>query len=81
MQMLKSSPRTRGLSIAIRIAREIEIGIRPGVKAWLDLSTRFGHVRSSLGAADGPGDSVTVDVQARTSAGDILVGRAGGDEL
>jgi hypothetical protein len=60
---------------------EIEIGIRPGVKAWLDLSTRFGHVRNSLGAAEGPGDGLTVDVQARTSAGDILVGRAGGDEL
>jgi DUF4097 and DUF4098 domain-containing protein YvlB len=59
---------------------EIEIGIKDGTRAWLDLSTRFGHVRNMLGTTDGPGEGPTVEVRARTSAGDIVVRRAQGDD-
>lgn len=55
----------------------VDIGIRQGVAAWLDLDTSFGNVVSSLEAAPppGPGDE-TVEVRARTSAGDVTVYRS-----
>ncbi|KAA6214521.1 hypothetical protein CP973_36165 [Streptomyces albofaciens JCM 4342] len=56
---------------------DLEVGIRQGTAAWLDTHTKYGAVRNSLGAADGPADSdETVEVIARTSTGDIIVRRA-----
>jgi len=56
---------------------DIDIGVREGTTAWLDVATRHGNVRSSLDAAGGPGPSdSTVEVRARITVGDILVGRA-----
>jgi DUF4097 and DUF4098 domain-containing protein YvlB len=56
---------------------EIEIGIRNGTAARLDVSTKFGRVRNDLAAAAGPGSSAeTADVHASTSYGDILIRRA-----
>ncbi|MFN8050101.1 MAG: DUF4097 family beta strand repeat-containing protein [Acidimicrobiales bacterium] len=56
---------------------ELEVGIAPGVAAWLDLNTRFGSVRSNLGAADAPEETEgTVEVRARSSFGDIVIRRA-----
>jgi hypothetical protein len=56
---------------------KVEIGIREGVAAWLDLSTRFGNVHNDLDAADrpGPGDDA-VEVRARTAFGDITITRS-----
>jgi hypothetical protein len=56
---------------------QIEVGIRDGVAAWLDLDTRFGKVRNHLDAADSPppGED-TVDVRARTAFGDITIRRS-----
>jgi DUF4097 and DUF4098 domain-containing protein YvlB len=56
---------------------KVEIGIRHGVAAWLDLSTRFGTVRNDLGAAERPepGEDA-VEVRARTSFGDITINRS-----
>jgi hypothetical protein len=56
---------------------QVEVGIRDGVAAWLDLDTRFGAVHNDLGAADGPAPGEdTVEVRARTAFGDITVRRA-----
>ncbi|MFJ4693696.1 DUF4097 family beta strand repeat-containing protein [Streptomyces sp. NPDC088766] len=56
---------------------DVEVGIHQGTAAWLDVTTKFGTVRNALGSADGPADSdETVEVHARTGAGDILVRRA-----
>lgn len=58
-------------------AGELQLGIREGTAARLDVSTRAGSVRSSLDAADGPRDSdETVEVRARTAYGDIVIRRA-----
>jgi hypothetical protein len=59
------------------MARLVEVGIRDGVAAWLDLDTRFGKVHNDLDAAEqpAPGEE-TVEVRARTSFGDITVRRA-----
>jgi hypothetical protein len=55
----------------------VEVGIRRGVAAWLDLQTHAGRVVNELEGAGPPepGEE-TVEVRARTSAGDITVHRS-----
>jgi len=56
---------------------EIHFGIHAGTAAKLDAYTRFGTVRNSLEAADGPEPSDEVlEVHARTSFGDIVIRRS-----
>ncbi len=56
---------------------DLEVGIHEGTAAWLDLNPKFGTVRNALGAAAGPeGSDETVEVHARSGAGDIIVRRA-----
>ena len=55
----------------------IEVGIREGTAAWLDVSTHYGKVRNSLPAHDGPRQpGETVEVRARTSYGNIMIHRS-----
>ena len=56
---------------------EIEVGISAGTAAQLDLYTQYGRVHNELTAADGPGSGDrVVELQARTSYGDIVIRRA-----
>ena len=56
---------------------EIGIGIRHGVAAWLDVSSKGGHVRNQLDTESAPDPSEeTVAVRARTQYGDITIQRA-----
>jgi len=56
---------------------QVTIGVQPDVPAWLDLSSKYGHVRNQLdgGRAPDPTEQ-TVAVRARTQGGDITVQRA-----
>ncbi|MFE2867640.1 DUF4097 domain-containing protein [Embleya sp. NPDC059259] len=56
---------------------ELEVGIRKGTSAWLDLKSPAGRIHNSLNSADGPsaGDD-TVEVRARTLSGDIVIRRS-----
>ncbi|MFC8453340.1 DUF4097 domain-containing protein [Kitasatospora sp. NPDC057223] len=55
----------------------IEVGIREGTAAWLDVSSGHGQVRNTLTASDAPGKTEdTVEVHARTRHGNIDVRRA-----
>lgn len=55
---------------------ELELGVRAGTAAWLDVSSQHGRVRSDLDASDGPGQTdETVEVRARTGHGDIVIRR------
>ncbi|MCX5400811.1 DUF4097 family beta strand repeat-containing protein [Streptomyces sp. NBC_00102] len=55
----------------------IEIGIREGTAAWLDVSSNRGHVRNTLTASGAPEQTEeTVRVRARTNWGNIDVRRA-----
>jgi DUF4097 and DUF4098 domain-containing protein YvlB len=55
---------------------EIEIGIREGTAARLDVSTGFGRVHNDLAAADSPGEAAdTAEVRARTGYGEIYIRR------
>jgi DUF4097 and DUF4098 domain-containing protein YvlB len=56
---------------------EVSIGIRAGVAAWLDLSSKEGRVRNGLETEAAPDASEqTVSVRARTGNGDITIQRA-----
>ena len=67
----------RGQVVVETATGELEVGIAPGVAAWLDVNTKFGAVRSSLSSAAGPDESDgTVEVRARSSFGDIVIHRA-----
>jgi len=56
---------------------QVTVGIRPGVPAWLDLSSKSGHVRNRLDTDRAPDESEqAVAVRARTQAGDITIQRA-----
>ncbi|WP_058043215.1 DUF4097 family beta strand repeat-containing protein [Streptomyces roseifaciens] len=69
----------RGSTVLATSSGQIEIGIRPGTAARLDVRTKFGNVHNLLTASDGPGRSEeTAEVYATTSVGDVTVRRAGG---
>jgi len=56
---------------------ELEVGIRQGTAAMLDVHSHFGSVRNSLTATERPQPSdQTVEVRARTSYGDIVIRRS-----
>jgi hypothetical protein len=56
---------------------ELEVGIREGTAALLDVRSSYGSVRNSLKASDGPEPSdQTVELRARTSFGDIVIHRS-----
>jgi len=66
-----------GAVVAQTAYGRIDVGVRDGVAAWLDLQTGFGKVHSDLNAAErpAPGEHV-VELKARTAYGDINVQRA-----
>ncbi|MEU6736807.1 DUF4097 family beta strand repeat-containing protein [Streptomyces physcomitrii] len=55
----------------------IEVGVREGTAAWLDVSSGSGQVRNTLTAAGSPEESEdTVKIRARTRHGNIDIRRA-----
>jgi Putative adhesin len=55
---------------------DLEIGIREGTAAWLDVSAKAGRVHNALDTAEAPEPSAeTVEVRARTTAGSVIVRR------
>ena len=67
----------RGAVVAETGFGKVEVGVRDGVAAWLDLTTRFGNVSNDLDAAErpAPGEDA-VEVHARTSFGDVTIHRS-----
>lgn len=67
----------RGSVVVETSAGELEVGIRRGTAAWLDVRSVVGRVRNELNGADAPtGSEERVEVRARTSLGDIVIHRA-----
>ena len=55
---------------------DLEVGIREGTAAWLDVSAKAGTVHNALAAADAPEPSTeTVEVRGRTSVGSVVIRR------
>lgn len=72
----------RGAVVAQTAFGTIEVGVRDGVAVWLDLDTKYGHVRNELEAADRPGPREdVVEVHAHTAAGDITIHRVLGSDV
>jgi hypothetical protein len=68
---------SRGSVVAQSAFGTIEVGVRDGVAAWLDLDTKYGNVRNDLDAGGRPqATEETVEVHARTSMGDITIHRS-----
>jgi DUF4097 and DUF4098 domain-containing protein YvlB len=67
----------RGSATLRTAAGRIEIGIRPGTAARLDVHTQHGKVRNEMTATDGPAETdEQAEVRARTAFGDILIHRS-----
>ena len=67
---------TRGAVVLETKLGDVEVGIREGTAAWLDVSAAAGKVHNALDAADAPEPAaVTVEVRARTSFGDVMIRR------
>lgn len=67
----------RGVVVLETAAGELEIGIREGTAAWLDVSSKHGRVHNSLTATTHPAPAHDkAEVRARTSYGDIVINRA-----
>ena len=66
-----------GTAVAESALGDLEIGVRDGVPAWLDLRTKFGRVRNELDASEHPASGEdSVEVRAHTSMGDIVIHRS-----
>jgi len=70
----------RGATTLKSAAGRIEVGIRPGTAARLDLHTHFGRVVNELDSTDGPASEQRAEVRARTGFGDIVIRRAPQEE-
>jgi DUF4097 and DUF4098 domain-containing protein YvlB len=67
----------RGDVVLQSAAGRLEIGIREGTAAWLDVKSAAGVVRNQLESTDHPErETETAQIRARTSAGDIVIRRA-----
>ena len=66
-----------GTVVAQTALGKVDVGIREGIAAWLDLDTKFGHVHNELGATakPQPGEG-SVEVRVRSSFGDITIRRS-----
>jgi DUF4097 and DUF4098 domain-containing protein YvlB len=67
----------RGSTLVEAASGDLEIGVRAGTAAWLDVGSRSGSVRNLLTESDGPGESdETVEVRAHAVSGDITIRRS-----
>jgi DUF4097 and DUF4098 domain-containing protein YvlB len=66
----------RGSVVLETALGDLEVGIPEGTPAWLDARATAGRVENTLEAASEPGASAeTVEVRARTTAGNVLIRR------
>jgi DUF4097 and DUF4098 domain-containing protein YvlB len=67
----------RGSVVVETRVGDLEVGIREGTAAWLDVSAVAGRVRNDLAAAEAPDPlAPKVEVSARTTVGDVRIRRA-----
>jgi DUF4097 and DUF4098 domain-containing protein YvlB len=66
----------RGSVVLESALGDLEVGIPEGTAAWLDVRSSAGKVHNALEAADAPEpSSETVEVRARTTAGNVVIRR------
>jgi hypothetical protein len=56
---------------------DLEVGLRSGTAAWLDVMSNYGNVNVPMTPHDGPGQAEkTIEVRAHTDYGDVLIHRS-----
>jgi hypothetical protein len=74
---LRVGEAVRGPVVLQTSAGDVEVGIREGTAAYLDVRAAAGRVVNELEAADAPeSPAASVQVRARTSVGDVVIRRA-----
>jgi Putative adhesin len=60
------------------VSGDVRVGVRPGLKLWIDATSVSGDMRSELETADSPppDDAQVVELRARTVSGDVQIVRA-----
>jgi DUF4097 and DUF4098 domain-containing protein YvlB len=60
------------------VSGDVRVGVRPGLKLWIDASSVSGSMRSELETDDAPpsDDAAIVELRARTVSGDVQIVRA-----
>jgi Putative adhesin len=60
------------------VSGDVRVGVRPGLKLWIDASSVSGSMRSELETEDAPpaGEVLVVELRARTVSGDVQIVRA-----
>jgi DUF4097 and DUF4098 domain-containing protein YvlB len=67
----------RGVIVAETACGKVDVAVRAGVAAWLDVHTGWGSVHNVLDASGRPGPAEeTVEVRAHSSFGDVTIRRA-----
>jgi DUF4097 and DUF4098 domain-containing protein YvlB len=60
------------------VSGDVRVGVRPGLRLWIDAASVSGSMKSELDSADGPtGDGPLVQLRAKTVSGDVSIVRAG----
>jgi hypothetical protein len=59
------------------VSGDVHVGVRPGLRLWIDATSVSGSMRSELDSAEAPtGDGPLVQLRARTVSGDVSIVRA-----
>jgi len=59
------------------VSGDIRVGVRPGVRVWIDAASRSGDVSSELDVQDGtPGDGPVAELRLQSLSGDIAIVRS-----
>jgi DUF4097 and DUF4098 domain-containing protein YvlB len=67
---------SQGTVVMQTSAGQLEVGVREGTAAWLDVRATAGRLINELDAADAPAPTAEkVEVRARASAGDVVIRR------
>jgi hypothetical protein len=61
------------------VSGDIRVGVRPGIRVWIDAASRSGEVRSELDVGDAQGDERAVaELRIQTLSGDVAITRSAG---
>jgi hypothetical protein len=73
---IRVSDVARGSVVLQTHSGDVEVGIREGSAAWLDVNATAGNILNELAAVAAPEPAAaTVEVRARTTVGDVLIRR------
>jgi hypothetical protein len=68
-----------GYLSAQSVSGDVRVGVRPGIRVWIDAASRSGDVSSELDVSDGQvSDGPVAELRIQTLSGDIRIARSTG---